>query len=91
MSRSKRKVYAHGWVAGCESIKKDKIRNNKLLRRELHQKIKNFDDDSDLILPEKLEEVMGRWDYSDDGRFVTSLKEAIKNSKKNEVYKILYK
>ena len=51
----------------------------------------DFDEDSDLILPEKLEEVMGRWDYSDDGRFVTSLKEAIKNSKKNEVYKILYK
>ena len=80
MSRSKRKVYAHGWVAGCESIKKDKIRNNK----------KNFDDEYDLILPEKLEEVMGRWDYSDDGRFVMSLKEAIERDPRNK-HQVIFK
>ena len=90
MSRSKRKVYAYGWVAGCESIKKDKIRNNKLLRRELHQKIKKFDDEYDLILPEKLEEVMGRGDYSDDGRFVMSLKEAIERDPRNK-HQVIFK
>ena len=90
MSRSKRKVYAHGWVAGCESIKKDKIRNNKLLRRELHQKIKKFDDESDLLLPEKLEEVMGRWDYSDDGKFVMSLREAIERDPRNK-HQVIFK
>ena len=92
MSRSKRrKYYAHAWIAGVESIKKDKIRNNKLLRRKSNQLLKKYINGEDLILPTRQEEVMGRWDYSDDGRFVTSLKEAIKNSKKNEVYKVLYK
>lgn len=65
MSRSRRKFYAHVWIAGCESIKKDKIRNNKLLRRKANQILKNYEEDS--ILPMKQEEVMGRWDYADDG------------------------
>ena len=74
MSRSRRKFYAHAWVAGGESIKKDKIRNNKLLRRKTNQILQIYEEDS--ILPIKQEEVMGRWDYADDGRYVTSIKKS---------------
>lgn len=88
MSRSRRKIYAHAWVAGCESIKKDKIRNNKLLRRKTHQLLKNYEESS--ILPMKQEEVMGRWDYADDGRYVTSLEKAIENNIERK-HQIIYK
>lgn len=88
MSRSRRKFYAHAWVAGGESIKKDKIRNNKLLRRKTNQILQIYEEDS--ILPIKQEEVMGRWDYADDGRYVTSIKKAIENNTEKK-HQIIYK
>ena len=77
MARSKRKHHIFSWtVAGFNrGIKKDKIRNNHLLRRHSKQILKACEDYENLILPEKLEEVMNRWDYLDDGRWKSSLKE----------------
>lgn len=79
MSRSYRKL--HG---GCifhsitcsgfnRGIKRDKTENNRRLRRKASCLLKTTSDPEEVILPCKLEEVMERWSYEDDGRTKTDL------------------
>lgn len=81
MARSHKK--AHGGfifhsitVTGFnKGIKKDKQDNNRRLRRKANNLLKDYDDNT--VLPEKLEEVMERWSYIDDGRTRTSIDDVL--------------
>ena len=77
MSRSKRKTFEYSITcAGFNrGIKKDKIRNNQNLRSKTKQILRICEDYDNLILPEKLEDVMERWDYRDDGRWRCNLED----------------
>ena len=80
MSRSYRKpcdgyiihsVTVSGFNRGIHNDKKE---NNRRLRRKANLKIKEYSEDSNIILPIKLDEVMERWSYRDDGKTRSSLK-----------------
>lgn len=78
MSRSTKKTPVFAWRAGHESNKKDKRANNRLLRRRAAEVVRNQDPE-EMMVPQKLEEVMERYSYSDDGkvydgRYVEDLK-----------------
>lgn len=72
MSRSYRKFH-NGYlfhsvtVAGFnKGIHKDKKDNNRRLRRKANILLRYYDDNT--IIPIRLDEVMERWSYIDDGR-----------------------
>lgn len=80
MSRSYRKP-CNGYIIHSitvsgfnRGIHNDKKENNRRLRRKTNLKIKEYAEDSNLILPIKLDEVMERWSYRDDGKTRSSLK-----------------
>lgn len=69
-----------GFNRGIHDCKKY---NNRLLRSKAKSRLKNCVDYDDLVLPEKLEEVMERWDYRDDGRYYINLKDIYEYWKDN--------
>ena len=80
MSRSYR--FKRGWgqssvtVSGFQKgIHDDKKENNRRLRRVSNHRLRNCYDFEDLVLPERLEEVMERWSYRDDGRHYINLRD----------------
>lgn len=84
MSRSYRhqryySVTCSGWNG---SLKEDKRMNNQLLRARSKQKLKEAVDYDGMVLPERLDEVMDRWSYIDDGRMYYPFQEIIKNTDK---------
>ena len=73
MSRSKRvrgeNYHYSNTVSGLhKGIKDDKRLNNKLLRNKAKHVLRTSNDLEEVIIPTKLEEVMERWTYRDDGR-----------------------
>lgn len=72
MSRSYRKfhdgyLFHSVTVSGFnKGIHKDKKDNNRRLRRKANILLRYYDDNT--IIPTRLEEVMERWSYADDGR-----------------------
>lgn len=81
MSRSYRKSYEglvfHSiTVPGFnKGIKKDKQENNRRLRRKANLLLRYYDDNT--IIPTRLEEVMERWSYIDDGRTYSVVKDIL--------------
>lgn len=81
MARSHRKAHGgfifHSITATGfnKGIKKDKQDNNRRLRRKANNLLKDYDDNT--VLPEKLEEVMERWSYVDDGRTRTPISDVL--------------
>lgn len=67
MSRS-RKKNPFGPIACSGSNKSAKQVNNRLLRREAKIKLNTASDHDAMVLPERQDEVMERWDYPDDGK-----------------------
>lgn len=84
MSRSYRRQNHYSiTVAGFNgSLKKDKRRNNHKLRSKIRFILKASEDFDSVSFPYRLEEVMNRWDYIDDGRSYISdwyIQEEIEN------------
>lgn len=81
MSRSYRKshkglVFHSITVSGfTKGIKKDKQENNRRLRRKANILLRYYDDNT--IIPTRLEEVMERWSYADDGRTYSVVKDIL--------------
>ena len=84
MSRSYR--HQHWYSVTCSgfngSLKEDKRMNNQFLRTRAKQKLRQTEDYDNMVLPERLDEVMERWSYIDDGRMYYPLKEILKNTDK---------
>lgn len=68
------------------SLKKDKRINNQRLRTVTRHRLRTAVDYEDLVLPERLEEVMERWDYIDDGRYYMPLWYILSNMDKPYQY-----
>ena len=84
MSRSYRHkqhypITCAGWNG---SIKKDKRLNNQKLRTVAKRILKATEDYDNMSLPYRLEEVMERWSYVDDGRHYIPLRWILEESEK---------
>lgn len=88
MSRSYRHNHHYSFTcAGFNgSIKRDKRRNNRLLRAKAKRMLRNAEDYENLSLPYRLEEVMDRWSYIDDGRYYMPLSYILSNIDKPYQY-----
>lgn len=77
MSRSHKHQYFYSWTCSGwnQGIHKDKMRNNRLLRAKAKHMLRTCKDYENVALPYRLEEVMERWDYNDDGRYRRTLEE----------------
>lgn len=51
-----------------EETKKAKRENNRRLRRIAKYKLSAASDHDAIVIPERLDEVMDRWEYPDDGK-----------------------
>ena len=83
MSRSHKHQYFYSWTCSGwnQGIHKDKKINNRLLRNRVKHMLRTCEDYEDLALPYRLEEVMERWSYNDDGRYHYTLEEILAHSK----------
>ena len=59
------------------SLKEDKRLNNQMLRTRAKQRLKEAIDYDNMVLPERLDDVMERWSYIDDGRIYYDLNEIL--------------
>lgn len=88
MSRSYR--HNHHYSVTCSgfngSLKKDKRLNNQKLRTVAKRMLRTAEDYDDLVLPYRLEEVMERWSYIDDGRYYIPLSRILNNMEKPYQY-----
>lgn len=70
MSRSYRRKSYYSIIAGFKSNKDCKKINNRMIRHNVKQSLKesyNKDELDSMILKEDLSEAMDRWSYDDDG------------------------
>lgn len=68
MSRSFKKHQYTSWTRNFKSNELDRKRNHRMMRRAARMMLHSADDIEEVILPQKLDELMDRWDYADDGR-----------------------
>ena len=68
MSRSYKKHPYTSWTANFKSNELDRKMNHRMMRRAARMMLHAADDIEEVILPQKLDEFMDRWDYADDGR-----------------------
>lgn len=78
MSHS-RKRNSYGPNSGSKSNKKAKQENNRRLRRIAKYKLFVASDHDAIVISEKLDEVMNRWEYPDDGKAWYDVKELLEN------------
>lgn len=76
MSHS-RKKNSYGPNSGSESNKKAKQENNRRLRRIAKYKLSAASDHNAIVIPERLDEVMDRWEYPDDGKAWYDVREMV--------------
>lgn len=88
MSRSYRRSNNYSCtVTGLnKGIHDDKKMNNRIFRSRAKRMLATCGDYENLSLPYKLEEVMERWSYRDDGRFYWSPRDILENSDKPWAY-----
>ena len=67
MSRSYKRTPVSGWALS-ESNKEAKKVNQRMMRRASRIMLHSAQDFDALVLPRRLDEMMDRWDYPDDGK-----------------------
>lgn len=76
MSHS-RKRNSYGPIASSSSNKMAKQENSRRLRRKAKIGLNTSPDHDAMVLPERQDEVMDRWDYPDDGKTWYDMKKMV--------------